>query len=368
MAAALWHGGIGFGGVVSFIFADLITIPLLLIYRKFYGTALTVRILVTFWALMSFAGPRGRRHLPRVRRDPDGPPGGGRARALPVELHDVLEHRVPDRVGGASTSSPARGASTTAPGVTRPIRRAGCRSRRRTRPRMRVYDGDRCVVLLRRLPRRGMTKVTRSVRHRLGSLVRSMSKIVDILAAGPSHSFEFFPPEDARGRGAARGDAFASSSRCIRRSCRSPTARAARPREMTHDIVTRINRDTELTAMAHLTCAAHTRERVDRDRDALRRRGHLEHPRLARRPAQGSEPAAGRSRPRHRSHRARAGRRRLLGRCGRASGRPSRLDGSRRRPPTASRQARAAPTSASRSSSSRRACGSSSSTISASSA
>jgi uncharacterized membrane protein YraQ (UPF0718 family) len=56
MAAALWHGGIGFGGVVSFIFADLITIPLLLIYRKYYGTALTLRLLATFWALMSVAG------------------------------------------------------------------------------------------------------------------------------------------------------------------------------------------------------------------------------------------------------------------------------------------------------------------------
>jgi uncharacterized membrane protein YraQ (UPF0718 family)/YHS domain-containing protein len=56
MAAALWHGGIGFGGVVSFIFADLITIPLLLIYRKYYGTALTLRLLATFWVLMSIAG------------------------------------------------------------------------------------------------------------------------------------------------------------------------------------------------------------------------------------------------------------------------------------------------------------------------
>jgi hypothetical protein len=56
MAAALWHGGIGFGGVVSFIFADLITIPLLVIYRKYYGTALTLRLLATFWALMSTAG------------------------------------------------------------------------------------------------------------------------------------------------------------------------------------------------------------------------------------------------------------------------------------------------------------------------
>jgi uncharacterized membrane protein YraQ (UPF0718 family)/YHS domain-containing protein len=56
MAAALWHGGIGFGGVVSFIFADLITIPLLLIYRKYYGTRLTLRLFATFWALMSIAG------------------------------------------------------------------------------------------------------------------------------------------------------------------------------------------------------------------------------------------------------------------------------------------------------------------------
>jgi hypothetical protein len=56
MAAALWHGGIGFGGVVSFIFADLITIPLLFIYRKYYGTKLTLRLFATFWALMSVAG------------------------------------------------------------------------------------------------------------------------------------------------------------------------------------------------------------------------------------------------------------------------------------------------------------------------
>jgi uncharacterized membrane protein YraQ (UPF0718 family) len=56
MAAALWHGGISFGGVISFIFADLIALPLLLIYRKYYGTALTVRVFFTFWALMATAG------------------------------------------------------------------------------------------------------------------------------------------------------------------------------------------------------------------------------------------------------------------------------------------------------------------------
>src|SRR6266852_796931 len=56
LAAALWKGGISFGGVVSFIFADLITFPLLLIYRKFYGWALTLRILAAFWPVMAAAG------------------------------------------------------------------------------------------------------------------------------------------------------------------------------------------------------------------------------------------------------------------------------------------------------------------------
>jgi len=56
LAAALWKGGISFGGVVSFIFADLITLPLLLIYRRFYGWAMTLRILAAFWLVMAIAG------------------------------------------------------------------------------------------------------------------------------------------------------------------------------------------------------------------------------------------------------------------------------------------------------------------------
>ena len=56
LAAALWAGGISFGGTIAFVFADLITLPLLLIYRKFYGTALTVRLIAVFWATMSAAG------------------------------------------------------------------------------------------------------------------------------------------------------------------------------------------------------------------------------------------------------------------------------------------------------------------------
>jgi uncharacterized membrane protein YraQ (UPF0718 family)/YHS domain-containing protein len=56
LAAALWKGGISFGGVVSFIFGDLITLPLLLVYRRYYGTRLTLRLLALFWAVMSVAG------------------------------------------------------------------------------------------------------------------------------------------------------------------------------------------------------------------------------------------------------------------------------------------------------------------------
>jgi hypothetical protein len=56
LAAALWSGGISFGGVVAFVFADLITLPLLLIYRRYYGTRFALRLLVVFWAAMSVAG------------------------------------------------------------------------------------------------------------------------------------------------------------------------------------------------------------------------------------------------------------------------------------------------------------------------
>ncbi len=56
LAAALWQGGISFGGVVSFIFADLITFPLILIYRRFYGGRLTLRLVVAFWLVMAAAG------------------------------------------------------------------------------------------------------------------------------------------------------------------------------------------------------------------------------------------------------------------------------------------------------------------------
>jgi uncharacterized membrane protein YraQ (UPF0718 family) len=56
LAAVLWNGGISFGGVISFIFADLIIIPILIIYRKYYGTRMMLVILGTFYATMVLAG------------------------------------------------------------------------------------------------------------------------------------------------------------------------------------------------------------------------------------------------------------------------------------------------------------------------
>lgn len=56
LAAALWTGGISFGGTLAFVFADLIALPLLLIYRKYYGVRLTAKLLAVFWTTMSAAG------------------------------------------------------------------------------------------------------------------------------------------------------------------------------------------------------------------------------------------------------------------------------------------------------------------------
>ena len=56
LAAVLWKGGISFGGIVSFIFADLIILPILDIYRKYYGWKVMGYILVTFYVTMAAAG------------------------------------------------------------------------------------------------------------------------------------------------------------------------------------------------------------------------------------------------------------------------------------------------------------------------
>ena len=98
-----------------------------------------------------------------------------------------------------------------------------------------------------------------------------MTKIGEILAAGPSHSFEFFPPKTPAAE--LQLEETIRDLEPLHPSFVSVTYGAGgSTREMTHDIVTRINRETSLTAMAHLTCAAHTRgeltDIVTRYRDA----------------------------------------------------------------------------------------------------
>ncbi len=55
LAAVLWNGGSSFGGVIAFIYADLLVIPILNIYRKYYGAKMTLFLFVTMFVAMSAA-------------------------------------------------------------------------------------------------------------------------------------------------------------------------------------------------------------------------------------------------------------------------------------------------------------------------
>jgi uncharacterized membrane protein YraQ (UPF0718 family) len=56
LAAVLWHGGISFGGAIAFIFADLIILPILNIYRRYYGGRVSLYLFVVSYAAMATAG------------------------------------------------------------------------------------------------------------------------------------------------------------------------------------------------------------------------------------------------------------------------------------------------------------------------
>src|SRR5205823_5356736 len=55
LAAVLWSGGISFGGVLAFVFADLIVLPILAIYRKYYGWKFALRISALMFTTMAAA-------------------------------------------------------------------------------------------------------------------------------------------------------------------------------------------------------------------------------------------------------------------------------------------------------------------------
>ena len=67
LAAVLWSGGIGFAGVIAFIFADLVVLPIVAIYRKYYGNAFA---LAHRRADARDDGARGARRRRPVRRSP----------------------------------------------------------------------------------------------------------------------------------------------------------------------------------------------------------------------------------------------------------------------------------------------------------
>src|SRR5579864_5493857 len=56
LAAVLWRNGIGFGGAIAFIFGDLIILPILNIYRKYYGGRVAVYLFVVSYLTMVAAG------------------------------------------------------------------------------------------------------------------------------------------------------------------------------------------------------------------------------------------------------------------------------------------------------------------------
>ncbi len=136
LAAVLWNGGISFGGVISFIFADLIIIPILIIYQKYYGTRMMLVLLGTFYATMVLAGYAveflftGLGLVPgRAGRE------GGRG-GHPVELHHRAQHHLPAARGGtAGALLPDRRARHAAddgrqPGRARASCAGGARARR----------------------------------------------------------------------------------------------------------------------------------------------------------------------------------------------------------------------------------------------
>jgi uncharacterized membrane protein YraQ (UPF0718 family)/YHS domain-containing protein len=55
LAAVLWAGGISFAGVIAFIYADLLTLPILLVYRKYYGTRFALKLAALMFAAMVIA-------------------------------------------------------------------------------------------------------------------------------------------------------------------------------------------------------------------------------------------------------------------------------------------------------------------------
>jgi hypothetical protein len=101
LAAVLWNSGISFGGVIAFIFADLIVIPVIDIYRRYYTGRIAWFLTWTMYVAMSAAGPRSRIPVQGRRLGADRAPRHHHRGTHLMELHDGVEPGV-SRGGSAS--------------------------------------------------------------------------------------------------------------------------------------------------------------------------------------------------------------------------------------------------------------------------
>lgn len=101
LAAVLWNGVISFGGVIAFLFADLIVLPILDIYRRYYGLKIAALLLGLSYAAMARCRLRGRAGLRCGRPRAAAAIGAGSGGAARLGLHDLAQYRV-SRVGGGA--------------------------------------------------------------------------------------------------------------------------------------------------------------------------------------------------------------------------------------------------------------------------
>jgi len=116
LAAVLWNGGISFGGVISFIFADLIILPILNIYRKYYGGRMSLYLLAVSYGAMA---------LPAPGTGPDQSPPHRLRNPADLELHHVSGYRVSSADGSVGLALRHYRRNRNAAG-TRPSASAGC--------------------------------------------------------------------------------------------------------------------------------------------------------------------------------------------------------------------------------------------------
>jgi uncharacterized protein len=107
LAAVLWNGGISFGGVVAFIFADLIVLPILDIYRRYYGLRMAGFLLASFYAAMVAAGLVVELVFGAVGLVPQQRAARGGGGEYHVELHHRPQPGLPGGGGGAGGALPA---------------------------------------------------------------------------------------------------------------------------------------------------------------------------------------------------------------------------------------------------------------------